>query len=297
MAEQITFYSDGIKLVGYLYQPDGLVSGEKRSGILLCHGFGAHQERYLPDIAQHLCGQGYVVMTFDYRGFGESDGPRWRLIPQEQVVDIRNALTFLQTRDSVDPSQLGIYGTSFGGANVVCTAAVDQRVKCVVSVVGVGNGERWMRSLRRSYEWAELLRQLEDDWKERVLTGQSKIVDRLELMLTDPATAAEAVKIVEQFPMSCTHLPLETGQAVLDHRPDELVEKISPRPILFIVAEDDVLVANYITREVYDRALEPKKWVSIPNCDHYGVYYSPAFEAVMDATDKWYRQHLPPSPH
>ncbi len=127
-------------------------------------------------------------MTFDYRGFGESDGPRWRLIPLEQISDIRNALTVLQLQDGVLASNTGVYGTSFGGANVVYAAAIDQRVKCVVSVVGVGNGERWMRSLRRAYEWAGLLRQLEKDWKQRVLTDQSQIVDRLELMLTDPAT-------------------------------------------------------------------------------------------------------------
>ena len=96
MAERVTFYSDGIQLVGYVYRPDRLSSAEKRSGILLCHGFGAHQERYLPDIANYLSGQGYLAMTFDYRGFGESDGPRWRLIPLEQITDVGNAVTCLR---------------------------------------------------------------------------------------------------------------------------------------------------------------------------------------------------------
>jgi alpha-beta hydrolase superfamily lysophospholipase len=296
MAEQVRFFSDGIRLVGYIYRPEGLRTSEKHSAVLVCHGFGAHQERYLPDIANYLCGQGYIVMTFDYRGFGESEGPRWRLIPLEQIADIRNALTFLQVQDGVDASSVGLYGTSFGGANVVYAAAVDQRVKCVVSVVGVGCGEKWMRSLRRSYEWAEFQRELEEDWKQRVLTGKSRVVDRLELMKTDPATAAEATRILHQFPMSCTHLPLETGQAVIDYHPEDMVARIAPRPVLFIVAGKDVLVPNHITREVYDQAEEPKKWVSIPNCDHYGVYYQPAFSSVMAATHEWYRQYLPAKP-
>lgn len=296
MAERVTFHSDGIQLAGYVYRPGGLAQGERRSAVLLCHGFGAHQERYLPDIANHLSARGYVVMTFDYRGFGESEGPRWRLIPLEQIADIRNALTFLQLQDSVLPSSVGLYGTSFGGANVVYAAAIDQRVKCVVSVVGVGNGERWLRSLRRSYEWAELLRQLEEDWKERVLTGQSRMVDRLELMLTDPETAAEANKVLQQFPSSCTHLPLETGQAVIDYHPEEVAAKIAPRPVLFIVADKDVLVPNYITREVYDRALEPKAWVSIPDCGHYDVYYEPAVSSVMASAGEWYQRYIPARP-
>ncbi len=66
--------------------------------------------------------------------------------------------------------------------------------------------------------------------------------------------------------------------------------------MLFIVAEDDVLVPNHITREVYDRALEPKNWVSIPNCKHYDVYYEPALSLVMAATNEWYERYLPPKP-
>ena len=88
MAERITFYSDGIELVGYLYTPKAMQAGEKRSAIVLCPGFGAHQERFLPDMAGHLTDNGFVTLTFDYRGFGESDGHRWRMIPQEQVKDI-----------------------------------------------------------------------------------------------------------------------------------------------------------------------------------------------------------------
>ncbi len=42
MAERVTSYSDGIQLVGYIYRPKGLTRGEKRSAILVCHGFGAH---------------------------------------------------------------------------------------------------------------------------------------------------------------------------------------------------------------------------------------------------------------
>lgn len=294
MAERITFFSDGIPLVGYVYRPAGLRPGERRSGILLCHGFGAQQERYLPDIASYLSEQGYVAMTFDYRGFGESQGPCWRLIPWEQVVDIRNALTRLQLVDEVDPARVGLYGTSFGGANVCYAAGVDARAQCVVSVVGVGCGQRWLRSLRRAYEWAELLADLAEDWRQRVTTGQSKIVGRLDIMLPDPATRANAEWASRQFPNSCTQLPLETAQAVMDYHPEEVVGRIAPRPVLFIVAERDVLVPHEVTRELYERAGEPKKWVVIPGAGHYDVYFPPALHRVLDETTLWFRQHLPP---
>ncbi len=293
MPERVTFYSDGIQLVGHLYRPDNVAPDERRSAILVCHGFGGHQEVYLPDIANHLAGQGYVAMTFDYRGFGESDGPKWRLIPLEQIWDIRNALTFLQQLPGVNPSNLGLHGISFGGANIVYAAAVDQRVKCTVSVVGVGNGESWFRSIRSKSEWGEFQRELEVDWERRVRDGASQMVDIPRLMPSPPEYEAEDNKVAEQFPSACTQLPLETGQAVIDFHPDEIAHKISPRAVMFIVAEKDALVFPEVTREVYDRALEPKKWVALPNCGHYDVYYPPTFDTVMAEATQWFQKYIP----
>jgi len=294
LSRRVTFYSDGIQLVGYVYTPADLQRGEKRSGILLCHGFGAHQERYLPEIARHLSQQGYVVMTFDYRGFGESEGPHWRMIPQEQVWDIRNAVTFFRMQEEVETTCVGLYGTSFGGANVCYASAMDSRVKCVVSVVGVGCGEGWLRSLRRAWEWRAFLEELEEDRRQRVATGNSRIVERLHIMLPDPDTQANARLVEKQFPTSCTHMPLETAQAVIDYHPEEVVHRLAPRPILFIVAERDVLVPNENTREVYERAGVPKRWVAIPDIGHYDVYFPPSFHKVMAEATDWYRHYMPP---
>ena len=73
----------------------------------------------MPDNARVLTEAGYVVMTFDYKGWGDSEGPRSRLAPYSRVYDVQAALTFLGTRPEVDAERLGIYGTSYGGATVV----------------------------------------------------------------------------------------------------------------------------------------------------------------------------------
>ena len=128
-----------------------------RPGIVPCHDYTGVRNLYLPDIARVLTEAGYVVLTFDYKGWGDSEGSRSRLAPYSRVIDVQAALTWLGAQDMVDAERLGIYGTSYGGATVVWVAAVDPRVKCVVSVVGVGNGQRWMRSVRRPDEYHELL--------------------------------------------------------------------------------------------------------------------------------------------
>lgn len=295
MPERVTFYSDGIELVGYLHQPAGLLPGEKRGAVLVCHGFGASQDRVLPDVAHALAESGYIALTIDYRGFGESQGPRWRMIPQEQVVDIRNALTFLETIESVDRSAIGLWGTSFGGANVAFVAGVDERVRCTVSVVAVGNGERWVRSLRRAWEWRDFQKELEEDWRQQVISGQSRMVDRTAIMLPDPASEA-AIKItLSQFPDMCRQIPLETARAVMEFHPEEVVHRISPRPILFIVAGNDGLCLNELTWELYERAGQPKKWVVIPGIEHYETYAPENLRTVIAESTAWYREHMPPT--
>ena len=123
----------------------------------MCHGYTGIRNLYLPEIARVLSDAGYVVLTFDYKGWGDSEGPKQRLAPYSRVADVQAALTCASVQPEVDASRLAVFGTSYGGATVVWVAAIDERVRCVVSVVGIGNGARWMRSVRRPDEYWDLL--------------------------------------------------------------------------------------------------------------------------------------------
>ena len=54
MQQAVTFYSEGCKLSGDLYLPDGLRLEERRAGIVLCHGYTGVKDLYLPDNARAL---------------------------------------------------------------------------------------------------------------------------------------------------------------------------------------------------------------------------------------------------
>jgi len=57
------------------------------------------------------------------------------------VIDIRNAITFLQGEPGVDPARIGVWGTGVSGGHVVATAAADARVKAGVAVAPVMAGK------------------------------------------------------------------------------------------------------------------------------------------------------------
>ncbi|HIN05687.1 MAG TPA: alpha/beta fold hydrolase, partial [Dehalococcoidia bacterium] len=189
MKREVEFYSEGFKLCGDVYTPDGLKAGEVRAAVLLCHGYTGVKDLYLPDNAKSLNDAGYVVMTFDYKGWGNSEGTRSRLAPYSRVMDVQAAMTFLALQPEADEDRIGLYGTSYGGATVSWVGAVDQRAKCIVSVVGIGHGARWMSRVRRVDEWRDLLEQSKSDREARATTGQSQMVERSEILLPDRQSA------------------------------------------------------------------------------------------------------------
>ena len=293
MRQPVTFYSEGVKLVGDVYVPDDLRPGARRAGVVLCHGYTGVKDLYLPDNARVLNRAGYVAMTFDYKGWGASEGPRSRLAPWSRVADVQAALTFLGLRPDVDPDRLGLYGTSYGGATVVAVGAIDARATCVVSVVGIGHGARWMRSVRRPDEWHDLLARSRADRAKRVLEGQSAFVERSEILLPDRQSAELAAAARRKNPAAVSTIPLEYVDETLSFHPEWVVDRIAPRPVLFITTDDDRLVPPEESEQLYARAGEPKKLVVLKGFGHYEVYAEPAFTLVMNATLAWFGQHLP----
>ena len=292
----VGFYSEGFRLVGDVYAPDDATASDRRAGIVLCHGYTGVKDMYLPDNARVLTEAGYVVLTFDYKGWGDSEGSRSRLAPYSRVADVQAALTFIGALPEVDPDRLGIYGTSYGGATVVWTGAVDPRVKCVVSVVGIGDGVRWMRSVRRPDEFHDLLARSAQDRVKRTLEGKSEFVKREEILLPDRQSAELAAAARRNNPAAVGTIPLEYVAETLEFSPEWIVDRIAPRPVLFITTDDDRLVPPEESRQLHARAGEPKKLVVLKGYGHYEVYLEPAFSEVMRETLAWYRRYLPARP-
>lgn len=293
MSQGVTFYSEGAKLAGDLYLPAGLGKTGKRAGIVLCHGYTGVRNLYLPEIARLFNAAGYVVLTFDYKGWGDSEGPKSRLAPYSRVADVQAALTFLGECREVDPAQLGLFGTSYGGSTVVWVAAVDPRVKCAISVVGVGNGARWMRSVRRPDEYRDLLERSAADRVSRLRTGKSEFLARGEILLPDRKSAELSAAARRNISGAVSEIPLEYIDETLTFNAEWVVDKITPRPVLFITTDDDRLVPPEESEAMYARAGEPKKLVVLKGYSHYEVYFGEALREVMNASLSWCEIYLP----
>jgi pimeloyl-ACP methyl ester carboxylesterase len=293
--QKVSFYSDGIRLDGILYTPEDMPVGERRAGVVLLAGFTYLKSLLLPDIAKALNAAGYPALVFDYRGFGDSDGPRWRLLPSEQVADARAALTFLADQPQVDPERLALVGISLGGANAIAAAAAEPRVAAVVTIASPGNGERWLRSLRRYWEWDEFLARLAADRSRRVSSGESTRVHPLEIVPPDPEAESFFERIYTEFPEMRCELPLETAEALIEFRPEDQVARLARRPLLLVHGAADRLVPPDESRHVVERAGASGRLEVLPGIGHFDwvMAGSHGFGEVMQRVTRFLVEVLP----
>jgi hypothetical protein len=110
-------------------------------------------------------------------------------------------------------------------------------------------------------------------------------------MIPDPRTDHEHQKSDTRLKWRF-ELPLESAEAVIGFLPETVVDRISPRPILFMHCERDSLVAVRESEIGYARAREPKKLLLMAGAAHHDAYYSPVREQMMTAATDWFRQYL-----
>jgi pimeloyl-ACP methyl ester carboxylesterase len=123
---------DGIPLRGTLF-------GKGSTGVILAHMYPADQKSWFP-FARKLAGEGYLVLTFDFRGYGESGGAK---VIAEIDRDLAGAYRFLQPR----VKKVFLVGASMGGMAAIRVAAEEPTAGVVslsapVAFRGLDAGER-----------------------------------------------------------------------------------------------------------------------------------------------------------
>ena len=287
----VHFFSEGSRMEADYFLPDNHdPDAGKLPGIVLCHGYGGLRFQLLPDFGRIFADAGHAVLSMDYRGFGGSEGPKWRLMPMEQVADIRNAITFLQQQAEVDPERIGLWGTSNGGAHIAYVAGVDERVKAAVGQVGYGDGWHLFMDMRDEQQRRELLQTLADDRRERVLTGRGRGADVITI-LCNRETREYFKDIFDEAPEFRSEIPWESVEAHMEYRPIDVVHRIAPRALMLIGAEHDEVCRIDGYREMYEHAGEPRRFESLP-ITHYQIYSPEGVEQTAAMALEWYREHL-----
>ena len=296
MRQDIELDAEGVTLRGWLYLPDGATGPAPT--IVMAHGFSAVKEMYLDAFAEAFAAGGLGALVFDNRNFGASDGqPRQEIDPWAQVRDYRHAITWAQAHPQVDASHIGVWGSSYSGGHVLVLGAIDKRIKCAVAQVPLVSGFRNIQRLVRQDFLAP----------NRTLFEQ----DRAARFRGEPPAM---VPVVDPDPMAVSALPtpdswqwfsetgktrapawrnevtLRTVEMLMEYEPAAYLERISPTPLLMVVAAGDHLTPTDLALEAYQQAREPKRLVLLPGA-HFDAYVND-FDAASGAARDWFLEHL-----
>jgi alpha-beta hydrolase superfamily lysophospholipase len=97
--------------------------------VVVLHGAGSRKENHV-DFARTASSHGFVALTFDNRGHGESDGE----LGPRAVADVQRLVRALAGRSEVDDRRIALRGSSMGGLLALHAAAVSDDVAAVVAI-------------------------------------------------------------------------------------------------------------------------------------------------------------------
>ena len=286
----VDIWSEGTRMAGDLYRPAG-VDDTRLPAIIMSHGWGGTKAG-LARNAIRFAADGFVVLAFDYRGWGESDGKlvvigkmpepgvngelqvlareiRRVVDPIDQTLDIRRAFDFLEGEPGVDVDRIGYWGSSYSGAHAIWVAANEPRTACAVGQVAAADSLDLART----------------SWKD---TG----IDIAQYAREQAIRRARGE--IAPLPQGTDKAPNLNGWAHLDkvveYRPVDDAGRIDV-PLLVIDAEHEELFDRHRAGELaVTRARENgahAEYRVIPGITHYDIYRE-AFEESGEMALDWF---------
>jgi fermentation-respiration switch protein FrsA (DUF1100 family) len=293
----VHFPSQGLSCAGWYYVPAGVKPDETRPAIVMAHGYSGVKEQYLDNFAGKFADAGFVVLVFDYRYLGASEGePRQQIFWYEQIKDYRNAITWASMQPEVNADRIGVWGTSYSGGHVLQLAAFDKRVKSVVAQVPqVSAWESYFSQLPpeqiASISAAHAVARAERMTTGKVLYFPVVAPEGQPAVMPQPEAYEWVMAASKIAPRYENRVTVESLEAGMDFDPARFIQSIAPTPLLMIIASDDIVTPTVVQKQVFERAQEPKKLIVVTG-RHFDPYAGPRHVEYVAPELEWFQRTL-----
>ena len=286
-----SFVSCGQRCAAWLTGPAG---PGPHPGVVLAHGLGATHEMKLGQYEQAFADAGLVVLSFDYRHHGASEGePRQLVSMRRQRDDVLSALDFLATQPDVDPGRLALWGTSLGATPVFLAAARHRELAAVIVQCPILHGPGASRrvGLRATLRVTPAVL---DDIVRAVRRRPRRYVaivgerDDVALVTAPGAKTGWESVMPPGFDFD-NRVPAATGLWLLANLTARKARSIRC-PLLVCVPDGEELIDPAIATRA--AAAAPQGRALHLDTGHFGLYHPPLFDAVVAHQASFLQEHL-----
>lgn len=246
-----------------------------------------------------MASRGFVTLAIDNSYNGESGGqPRKISTAEGFVEDFMAAVDYIGTRSFVNREQIGMIGICGSGGFVISAASVDPRMKAIatVSMYDMGRVNRQgLNDVMTQEQRQETLKQIaEQRWAEyegvptRYNYGTPESVDEN----THPVSREffEYYRMPRgSHPSATTAMSITSNPALMNFFPFQMIETVSPRPLLFIAGEN--AHSRYFSEDAYKLAAEPKELYIVPKAGHVDLYDKTGL-IPFDKLESFFKKYL-----
>jgi uncharacterized protein len=299
---EVRFTSAGFSLAGHLYRPPGIAEGTRTPALAMAGPMTSVKEETLPHYAAPLAAAGFTVLSFDNRNFGASEGPRpLHLDTSEQVEDLKNAVSYLLTRDDIDADRIGLACVCLGAGYGLEVAALDRRVKVAALIAGGFNITDTYLGMLGAEGMAAYLDNLgamrsvhyatgEQQWIPAVAPGPEYGPSSMPIREAYEYYTSAHEREAPSWRNRLTYESMETlvGWNVVGHA------HLVTQPLLVVHGTTDPLLPPRFAQQIHDEAASTNKqltWIETHN--HVELYdQDPYVGQALDAAIPFLRRHL-----
>lgn len=280
-SERTGFFSRGVWCAATLHRP-ARDNQEAMPAILMLHGWGGIQEALTVPFYEEFTRAGYVVMTFDYRSWGDSAGlPRQTISARQRMWDADAALAFLKSRPGVNPARIVAWGSSFGGGHAVELAGDHPELAGVIAQVPMLDGWATVRATPP----LRLLRFALYSLADMIKPGRPIYIP----VVSDPGTfssmdrddASKALHLAERSigRQYDNRVAARSLMTMGPYRPFKQLKAIKS-PTLVLGATGDT-VAPFVESAIR-KVNNPDITVATVTANHFEPYFEPVFSEVIE---------------
>ncbi len=281
--EKIFFKNKTLKMAGEIYFPENFDNTKQYAAIITVHPGNGVKEQVSGLYANKLAENGYITLAYDASHQGESEGePRYLEDPVARVEDIRCAIDYLVTLPFIDENRIGAMGICAGAGYAINAAQTEYRIQAVAGISTWDVGDSQRNGFARCWSEEERKQMLKDVAAQRTREARGEeplyvgYVPKTVKDITDDVPTIQ----VEAFDYYCTprashpnshnRFLFSCNDRLAAFNAFDLIETISPRPILLIVGSEADTI--YFSESAYNKAKEPKEMFTINGASHVDLY-------------------------